>query len=417
MPLVFILCFYALALQNMLEGVWGPFGYLDEMFAVLAIILLVWRWGGYYRRNNKLLSDRSTIMTCAMFSVFMFSGLLGNIIYQYQPLSAVIIDLFTNMKFFLAIVTAYILFGKMQWNTLQSHAKTHTRLLSVITFIVFVADRIFNFFPAEVRHGIKSARLYYGHPTYLAGAMIFLITMLTIFYQKTNLPYIAMDLIVLGFTLRGKALAGVVIYTFFFLFFIVWKKRQLKVWQMALVAIAVFALAWSQVHFYFIELYGRSARSVVTITSIQILKDYFPIGTGFGTYASHVASVHYSPVYLQYGFDQVYELRPMTGKFFDDWFWPIIIGQTGFVGTVAYVGALCGVFRKCLSIKKSTICIFMGILFAMAYLLVSSTSEPAFNNSIAIPLAMVIGIVFNAFDNGKIDMVARPDETGNKYSG
>ena len=54
-----------------------------------------------------------------------------------------------------------------------------------------------------------------------------------------------------------------------------------------------------------------------------------------------------------------------------------------------------GVIRKrCLAVEKFDRYAYVGGLFVFAYLLISSAAEPAFHNSVAIPLAMMIGIVF-----------------------
>ena len=127
------------------------------------------------------------------------------------------------------------------------------------------------------------------------------------------------------------------------------------------------------------------------LTSITILKDYFPIGTGFATFASHSAAVNYSPVYTKYGFELIYELRnSVTGTFFDDQFWPIILGQTGAIGTVCYVYVLFTLFKKIQRLFNVNLDLYMSALFVFIYLFISSIAEPAFNNSVAIPLAMTL---------------------------
>lgn len=166
--------------------------------------------------------------------------------------------------------------------------------------------------------------------------------------------------------------------------------------------------AWSQIYFYFIELSGNSARSVMLLTSFVILKDYFPIGTGFGTFASHSAAVNYSPVYSKYGFEFIYELRNATeGTFFDDQFWPIILGQTGVIGTICYCYLLFHLFNIIQKLYRLDENSYIAALFCFIYLLVSSIAEPAFNNSVAIPLAFVIAI---ALKRRMISKIVRQDE-------
>ena len=222
---------------------------------------------------------------------------------------------------------------------------------------------------------------------------VLLLAILLAFYEKKNLPYMAMALLVLASTLRGKALAGGAIYVLIF-YFLVYYRKKLKLWHIGLIGLTALAIAWEQVSYYYLELSGSSARSALTLTSFEILKDYFPIGTGFGTYASASASEYYSPVYFQYGLNNVHGLSDAGVLFGSDTFWPIIFGQTGAIGTVCFLLVLLLLFLRILKIRKTSIPAYAMGIFIFGYLLISSTSEPAFHNSVAVPLAMLLGYVF-----------------------
>ena len=131
--------------------------------------------------------------------------------------------------------------------------------------------------------------------------------------------------------------------------------------------------------------------------AFQIAKDYFPIGTGFGTYASAEASKVFSPVYELYNFEYLlrFEVNRQWVGFLNDTFWPIIIGQTGVIGTVAYLGALGSVFVASWKLQKKQLYGFVAVLYAWCHLLINSIAEPSFNNSTAVPLAVIMGIVLS----------------------
>lgn len=77
---------------------------------------------------------------------------------------------------------------------------------------------------------------------------------------------------------------------------------------------------------------------MLTIKAFEIARDYFPIGVGFASYASHTAAIAYSPVYYLYGVNSIWELSPNNPHaFLDDTFWPIIVAQSGFIGTICYL--------------------------------------------------------------------------------
>lgn len=406
---------WILVFQSPLEKVWDPFSYIDEVTALIGTCL------GLYdivvvRRGHP---SKEQLWMGIPLLVFIAVCLAGNVIYQYQPLKCVIIDMYTNLKFFFAIGTGYYLFASMDWEEMKEIACWNGRIITLFLFLLFLIDRYFHFWPCEVRYGISSAKLFYYHPTYLAGAMAFLLMLLSVFYDKRSLTYIAMELIIMAFTLRAKSLASAALYVALFVFFFVFKWR-LRLWHVIVAGAGCIAIAWNKIRFYFIVLSGHSARSVMLQKSFEVMKDHFPIGTGFGTYGSAEAAKHYSPVYLKYGFNDYWELRDMSNlqntmrlvykydwerylknpdiinepSFLSDQFWPIIFGQSGALGTVIFLVILGVLLKRCFDLQKFNLYAYVGVLFAMAYLVISSIAEPAFHNSVAIPLAMVLGMVF-----------------------
>lgn len=389
---VILVVFYTLLFQNPLSLVIPVFQYADEVFSLTGSLLLLYQG----IQKGKITIKKTSAYIILFLSVFVITGLLGNILFAYQPTSVVLTDLLVNLKFFLSIVSGYVIFYRYsphEKNVLAAHART----AALILFLMLLADQFFHVFSSpETRYGLRVSQLIFGHATYLAGAMVFLVSVLTVFYEKRNRPYIIMCLIVLFFTLRGKAIAGAAVYILLVYFILVYRKK-LKIWHIVLIGLVVLYIAWDQILYYYVDLEGRSARSVLTLTSFEILKDYFPIGTGFGTYASASAGEYYSPVYEKYGFLNVYELggNDSGWGFYSDTFWPIIIGQTGFIGVICYVLTLILLFRRILKIREKDMYAYTTGIFIFAYLLISSTSEPAFNNSVAIPLAALLGYIFS----------------------
>jgi hypothetical protein len=82
-----------------------------------------------------------------------------------------------------------------------------------------------------------------------------------------------------------------------------------------------------------------SARSRLYATGEQIASTEFPLGAGFGRFASYPSRIYYSPVYYQYGLNWVVGLSPTSvyPNFIDDTSWPSVIGETGYGGFAAYV--------------------------------------------------------------------------------
>lgn len=383
-----ILWIVLFAFQDFFSKLLPIFSYIDELPFLLLLVHVVI----CFEEVKTILKEKKIYVI--LFSVFIVAGLIGNIVYRYQPIKYVIIDLITNVKFYATICYFSFCVGKI--NLKDAYIQKTVKIISIILITLFLIDRVFNIFPGEIRYGIRSTTLFYGHPTYLAGVCAFLIAILTINSPKKNALFIGMNLLLLIFTLRSKAIVSAVVYVALLLL-IKRFKYKVKVSHLLIMALIGCVLGWSKIHFYFIDLGGVSARSVMLITSLIIMKDYFPLGTGFGTFASHVASaeVNYSPVYVKYGFEKISELSNTTiNTFFDDQFWPIIFGQTGVVGTVCYIIILYYLFKTIQSIYNKSLNEYICCLFIFCYLLISSIAEPAFNNSIAIPFAFVLASCF-----------------------
>lgn len=106
---------WILVFQNPLESIWDPFSYLDEFTALIGAVL------GLYDivivRKGRPSKEQLWIGIPLLF--FIAIGLAGNVMYQYQPLKCVIIDLYTNLKFFFAIGTGYYLFASLDWEEMK----------------------------------------------------------------------------------------------------------------------------------------------------------------------------------------------------------------------------------------------------------------------------------------------------------
>lgn len=395
---ILLILFYLLLLQNPL-GEWLPvFNYTDEILALIGPVLYVSR----VLNSRRIVAKKQNMRLIAALMFFMLSGLLGNIIYDYQATSAVLEDVYVNLKFFMTILTGCELYFLCKPENCRQVFRSQAKVAAVILFLLLLVDLVFEPFRSMgTRYGMRVVQLLYGHPTYLAGAMVFLLVALTLFHEKKNNLYLFLTGTVLFFTLRGKAIGGVAVYLLVY-FFILKQRKKLRFWHILLLTVAALIVGWEQFAYYYIDLEGASARSALTQMSFVIAGDYFPIGTGFGTYASNVAAEHYSPVYHMYGLNYIHGLGETDMSFGSDTFWPIIIGQTGVIGTFFYVYVLIALFRRVLGMKNIDLYAYTSGIFMFAYLMISSTSEPTFCNAVSIPLALLLGFVFAIEKSAKI---------------
>ncbi|MDR0890974.1 MAG: O-antigen ligase family protein [Endomicrobium sp.] len=82
-------------------------------------------------------------------------------------------------------------------------------------------------------------------------------------------------------------------------------------------------------------------------TSFSILYDFFPFGTGQGTFGSVPVNIEYSKVYSDYGIDNTFGLRKDDiVEFKMDTHWSSIIGENGIIGLILYVLLMTYAIRK-----------------------------------------------------------------------
>lgn len=84
-------------------------------------------------------------------------------------------------------------------------------------------------------------------------------------------------------------------------------------------------------------------RVALYVGSVAIARDHFPLGVGLGRYGSHMSGEDYSPVYSEYGLEKVQGLQPTDNGAITDTFWPMLLGETGLLGLIAFgafIGAL-----------------------------------------------------------------------------
>ena len=123
-------------------------------------------------------------------------------------------------------------------------------------------------------------------------------------------------------------------------------------------------------------------RNVLYKTGITIAEKHFPFGVGFGRFGGEVAARYYSPVYYRYKFERIHGLWP-EGRFLRDTFWPMILGELGVIGFIAYGGVLLFLFRTLLKSYRSADSPFLqaftlGVCLVFIEGVVESLAEPVF---------------------------------------
>ena len=381
----FIFTLYLLVFQDWIQKYIWIIKWFDELLALAIIPLIIIN----IKKLRYIKKYDFIVMTCLSFILVL--GLISNIRYKYQPLGVVLSDILLVFKFFSVYYIFSLINEKKQIYKNSDSICMHIKFIIFIIFILTIINLCFNIFPSVYsRYNMTSNQLFYGHPSTLAAIGVFLLGTVVTFEKKINKKYIIMTVFIITSTLRIKAIGFCCLFILLYLYVSKTNKR-ITISKMGLLAIIAILIAYNQINYYFLK-NADSARNVLLITSIKIARDYFPLGTGFGTFGSYMAAKNYSKLYYKYGINNVFGLTK-DGEFLCDSFWPMILGQFGIFGMILYMLCILIIFKKIqVNYKSTEKNIYIAKIAMLMYLVIASTAETAFVHPIAIPLAIIIGL-------------------------
>lgn len=149
--------------------------------------------------------------------------------------------------------------------------------------------------------------------------------------------YIAVALVLTGMLAPKFKFMGEVV-CFIYLVFYLKKRFNFKsprtLGSIIVLMIVIIFVTWSKFDAYYVSGMNDEglARPMTYKTAFgQILWDYFPFGSGMGSFACNGAMKYYSPLYYKYQLNYIWGLNPKSPFFIADAFYPTL-AQFGIVG-------------------------------------------------------------------------------------
>ncbi len=333
-------------LQALLGGVGGI---ADEamIFGAATIIVV-----------KRVLYERSVVWLpgTGWFAAFIFAGALGAIVYG-TPLAIAVQGATLMTK----CVVFAIAVAQLHWTPADLHTLARAGFGLAIVLITTGVANLAIPGPWTGLLGGSAVQYYGGIPAIIGpfqqpaayGRMATILAASILAYQlfvkSSWFGYLAVVMLtgLALLTFRAKALVGLLVATTG----LVLRKGNLLALVVGLAALPAGLIlagpAISVAVFGDLQLYygaGQlSARSRLTAGGWQIAAQHFPLGVGFGRYGSATAADYYSPEYTKLGFEHIYGIGqgPEMGKYLNDTQWPALLGETGWLGTIAFaIGAL-----------------------------------------------------------------------------
>lgn len=289
------------------------FSSIDE---VMTGILLVYTFMKY---NNHSINRRpwKEFMACIGLIVFytVYSLLFG-----VNVAGGVWLDLMQEIRPYTIIFCTWIL--NPRFTKKQKKWMLGTMVVTLFSWIVY--------HPQTLDTQVEAEFPVLGQLAICTGMSWYLFTEDT----KRN-RYIALALVLTGMVAPKFKFMGEVVCFIGFVYFVKnrlnFKSPKTMLYVFVLI-VAVLVVTWTKFDVYYVSGLSNDqlARPMTYKTSLQILLDYFPFGSGMGSFACNGAWKYYSPLYYKYHLDEVWGLGE-GGGFICDAYYPTL-AQFGIVG-------------------------------------------------------------------------------------
>ena len=391
-------------MHDKLQEWFAPFQYFDEAVGLLFFPMVAIR--GYQKRLS-LVSEKRDWLFYAGLAAFWLFGWAGFLAYRYQPLTNALKDFYVNSKFFLALGASFLFFDdpQLDFDKMKEKIWPVLNVVTVLLFAMTVADLLFDTFSTDTRGPFRAVKLFYSVQTVLVSVCVFLSAIYLWYYDekkdRTLLP-LGMLSVMMFCTLRVKSMGVIAAVLLIYLFVLrgmkfTGLKRWMKIGLLVFLLFAVAAIGYQIINYYVLMGVG-SARAMLTLASPFVAWDHFPLGSGWATFGSAFSADPYSPVYGMYRMAGIWGLSADYSAFVSDTYWPMVLGQTGFFGFAGLLLALTVFVKKVLKMKDMRASFASGLL-VLAQLLISSTSESALVNPLAVPMAFWLGLLLAEYRN------------------
>lgn len=376
--------------------------YLDESITILAFIAMMFI---KMSRSEKSIIKKDVFFQLCSIIIMVFLGVISNIVYEYVTnVSLIFRDAIGLLKFFITFYSLDFVF-----NQYNHSKKTVIKLAKFMTSVIFLFGIISLFVDIgmgnAIRYGLRSYQFVYGYYNVLVFIEVLLIAVLM---QDVNVNkiYYCMAFASLALTIRTKAFIMIAVALLFLFLDLKHKNSVLygsftkKIKFIFPIIIVTFFIARNKITEYLSWGVYNSIRIGALYTGFKIMRDHFPLGSGFATYGTSLSYSSQSPLYSSYNeinysvmMDPKYGYATMS-----DTFWPAVYAQLGIIGIILYVYSLYLCYKKITHTNTASDRQKLSCVYIYLYLILCTLSEATFINWTGVIAAVIIAFLLNAND-------------------
>lgn len=342
---------------------------------ILIALLLFFTLYIKFRRRNTHVSKEIFIFVCVIIFYLCYSLALG-----ITDKRAILFDCIQEIKPYITFYCGYVLFPKFR--------KRQRR------FIIRNCIAVALITVAALPYSLSRYQYFMGdHITLLASLAMTLFACCSYFGETKGI----MRWLILSLGLFSTRSKFYVEYIFTVYVWRLRKKLNLSnvsniVGLMIVAGLAIFVI-WEKFSFY--VLYGFNdgsgvARSMLYITAIMILIEYFPFGCGLGSFANHASRVWYSPLYDRYGLSHLQGMTREDPSFIADTFYPVT-AQFGVAGIAVIAAFWIRRYRELKSLTDPVI--YKTGLSIILFMAIECFAETTILSNRGVVLMLLLGII------------------------
>ena len=328
--------------QTLLENYFSQASYIDEGLAALFCGVFV---------LDLVVSGEARIREIGICFLILWAtaaGLYGNWKFGIQDVnSAIYLDIVSHFKYALLYLGVTSAARKRHWN-IEEAARIPVLLAKGYLIVLFVFG-VLNIFVdlgmyGEIRYGLRNYSFVFGTPGIVTNTVLYIIMLLlldsALHEERSNKSFLLMAIAVLIMVIKSRSLILAATALVLFESFVLEKKQDMRL-RILVIAIIGGVIGYPQYQNYFVNGVtanrGTAPRQLFWQGGLRLFQEYFPYGTGFGTFGSSTAATNYSQLYYILEFNTVAGMQPTNTKYLNDTFWPMIFTQLGLFGMIPYI--------------------------------------------------------------------------------
>ncbi len=306
--------------------------YLDEVLGILSGIYLLYLILKYRMRKEDF-------MLLLVILAVLIAGIIGNMNSELVKNKFIIcVDIIVEFK-------VLLVFFAFKYFVTEEVKDGIVKILYKASKYFIILAFVFAIITLFIDTGMYDSKRY-GLPSYKfifpMSFQFFIVELLALYViiEYKNLfnsvhikKYILMCIITMILITKGPP----IIFSFVFIILMYYFKRNEKIKLKVLIPIIVIGILLGSFQIKTYLMNENAPRYLFFKYSFVTADTYFPFGSGFATFGSDMAARNYSKLYFRYGFDNLFGMNREDSSFMSDTFWPMAIGQFGWIFGILYI--------------------------------------------------------------------------------